>query len=705
MSALDAHRTLHQFEGASPSPSGFRASHSRQMSSLSMTTFTTSQSHYPSEPLLRNADHREAHTRLPPHPDTSTEDRRYWEEVSARRMRRLRLLKGALWSIIGSWASYTTVRYFIAYAVYSESSVRQSVALSLGISSLLSLLVAAALALSLVVPRYSTLSRPLSRSLGKSLRHVSQFLASFFLFVPAAVNLALVFSWRNNGSDLSLRGRCHWGLDVVWVGVGGQCIPHAPAWGVWLAAAVSRFVLTAAILITYHLVSRTYRASRWLHYCATDGQRRDTVDITPMEPGDTPSRPSPVLQPFIQKSGRLSNVPQRSLSSGQMAVIPEFNEVRNQIPIHYEHEYAGLDSVDSSTLSEDDSLPRSVESSSSPSRSLRHTKSSRGLHAGDGRSRQAALVSNVGEGEHVGFADRFRALVDRVSLELEEARNLESEPPPRTPPLHHVLDTHTPYMSIDEFGREVYTEEPVAMFGGVIRRMPTIESVGSRELASLRSTMLVSACGGVAGPPSIAPSSSAASSRPPTRATMVSFNDAASASLASVSAQSSRSNSIHRPRMPSELGEIVRDALRARGQPRASSHPVPGSTSTRPGSAGSGGIETVSAPPRSRSNSQGANEVLAPVTEHGEHPDGAPRSWAPRRLCDTPEQLLAAGASELGELVIARPGTARSRSLGSSSPSRSATSTTYFTAGTGSSGDTGTSSGGGAPRREHGADT
>ncbi|KAH9068076.1 hypothetical protein EDB83DRAFT_681475 [Lactarius deliciosus] len=553
-------------------------------------------------------------------------------------MRRLRLLKGALWSIIGSWASYTTIRYFIAYAVYSESSIRQSVALSLGISSLLSLLVAAALALSVVVPRHFTLSRPLSRSLGKSLRHVSQFLASFFLFVPAAVNLALVFSWRNTGSEISLRGRCHWGLDVVWVGVGGQCTPHAPAWGVWLAAAVSRFVLTTAILITYHFVSRAYRASRWLHYCATDGQRRDTVDITRMEPGDSPSRPSPVLQPFIQKSGAF--VPQRSLSSSRMAVIPEFNEVRNQIPLHYEHE--------------------SVESSSSPSRSLRHTKSSRELHAGDGSSRRAALVSNVGEGELGGFANQFRALVDRVSLELEEARNLESEPPPRTPPLHHVLDTHTPYMSIDEFGREVphrrarsdvrrrhqaYADD---RFGRLPRaREPPLHHARQR----LRRSLLAL--------PSIAPSSSA-SSRPPTRATMVSFNDAASASLASVSAQSSRSNSIHRPRMPSELGEIVRDALRARGQPRASSHPGPGSTSARPGSGGSGGagnIETASAPPRSRSNSQGANEVLAPVTEHGEHADGAPRSWAPRRLCDTPEQLLAAGASELGELVMARPGT------------------------------------------------
>lgn len=382
-----------------------------------------------------------------------------------------------------------------------------------------------------------------------------------------------------------------------------------------------------------------------------------------------------------------------------MAAIPELSDVQNQNSLRYEHEYGGLDSVDSSTLSEDGSLPRSVGSSSPPSRSLRHTKSIRDMHASDGSSSRVAPAPNAGDGEPEGFADRFRAIVDRVSRELEEARNLENEPAPRTPPLHHVLDTHTPYMSIDEFGREVITEEPVPFFGGVIRRMPTIESVGSRELASLRSNTLVSGGGGggMGGAPSLAPSSST-SSRPGTRGTMVSFNDAASASLASASAASSRSNSIHRPRMPSELGEIVRDALRARGHPRA------GSASARPGSGGSCGggsssVESACAPPRSRSNSQGANEVLAPVTEQGEQPEAAaPRAaWAPRRLCDTPEMLLAAGASELGELVAQqRNGVVRSRSLGSSSsPSRSGTSTTYFTAGTSSSGDTGASS---APR-------
>jgi hypothetical protein len=87
-----------------------------------------------------------------------------------------------------------------------------------------------------------------------------------------------------------------------------------------------------------------------------------------------PLIPSPVLLPYIQKSGGFPSVPQRTLSDSRMAVIPEFNEVRNQIPLRYEHEYAELDSFDSSTLSEDDSLPRSVDVEHfKPTKSLRRT--------------------------------------------------------------------------------------------------------------------------------------------------------------------------------------------------------------------------------------------------------------------------------------------------------------------------------------------
>lgn len=440
----------------------------------------------------------------------------------------------------------------------------------------------------------------------------------------------------------------------------------------------------------------------------------DPVEISQIAPVDAPSRPS-LVPSFVHKSG---GFPQRSVSSGRMEAIPERSDTPNRE--HYEQENAGPDSAESSTLSdEEESKQRSTESgATATTKSLRRTSSARDMQMASSSSRLATLVANVGEEELQGFADQFRILVDQVSRELEESRVSESQNrEPHTPPLHHVLDTHTPYMTIDEFGREVPTEEPIAVLGSVIKRMPTIESVGSRELTSLRSATLVGGAGIGAG--SVAASSSA-SSRPPTGATMASLNDAASASLASASQPPSRSNSIHRLRTPSELGELVRDALRARAQAR----PLPPSSPGRPGSGGSvsgsgsgctgagsgsggSGESAVGLGPgpsvssRSRSNSLGPNEVLPPVTEHGEldrEDSTFPLRRPPRRLGgDVPGV-----ASEMGELSR----TEWSRSWTSSSPS--ATSTAYFSAGTsgslvasgsgGGGGDTGTESSGGGPQ-------
>ena len=633
--------------------------------------------------------------------------------------------------IVGSWATYTTVRYFVAYAVYQEST-RRSAALSLAIVSSLSLILVAGLALSLMLPCSITHHHPRLRSLHKSPHHVLQFLVSLFLFAPTVVNLVLVLVWRHIGSNLSLRGRCHWNVDVVWVGVGGQCASHAPAFGVWLTAAILRLVLTVLVLVrhrlfagplrksdfrtsqvVYHIASSNYRALRWTpSYRAEDVRGMDSVDISQFMQGDAPSRPSPVLFPSVHKSGGLASIAQRSLSASRMAVIPELSDSHN----HNSQEHAGRDSGESSSASED-SNHRSTESGITMRRSLRHTTGSRDALSTEGSSRHAVLASNMGDEEMQGFADRFRDLVSRVSRELEESRIAEDDTDLRaqTPPLHHVLDTHTPYMSIDEFGREVPPEEPIAMLGGVIRRMPTIESVGSRELGSIRSTAVLCGMGSHSG------ATSPSSTRPPTGVTIASHNDTASVSLASASQPPSRSNSLHRPRVPSELGELVREALRTRGLSRpltssSSSHGA--STSVRPGSggsmggsgsaSGSGGESAGSAPPppppppRSRRNSLGPNELLAPVTEHGElgredvvvrPPTVPPRS--PRRLCETPEQLLVGviGTGELGELMRAE----RSRSWATSSSLPSATSTTYFSAGTSgsASGDSGVGSNGG----------
>jgi len=103
--------------------------------------------------------------------------------------------------------------------------------------------------MSFILPYHIIERHPQLQYLGVSPHHILQLLLFFFLIAPTVVNLVLVYVWRDVGSGLSLRGRCHWSPDVVWVGVGGQCAPHAPAWGVWLTAAVLRLILTAIVLV------------------------------------------------------------------------------------------------------------------------------------------------------------------------------------------------------------------------------------------------------------------------------------------------------------------------------------------------------------------------------------------------------------------------------------------------------------------------
>ena len=126
--------------------------------------------------------------------------------------------------------------------------------------------------MSFILPYHIIERRPQLRFPGISPHHILQLLLSFFLFAPTVANLVLVCVWRSVGSGLSLRGRCHWSPDAVWVGVGGQCSPHAPPWGVWLTAAILRLILTAVALVRHftnrviaYLIYELCRSHIFLH--------------------------------------------------------------------------------------------------------------------------------------------------------------------------------------------------------------------------------------------------------------------------------------------------------------------------------------------------------------------------------------------------------------------------------------------------------
>jgi hypothetical protein len=230
----------------------------------------------------------------------------------------------------------------------------------------------------------------------------------------------------------------------------------------------------------------------------------------------------------------------------------------------------------------------------------------------------------LAEADLQSFADRFRSLVGQVSQEIQAGMRLSPSPESIspgsvTPPLHRVLDTHQPYMSLNEFGLPIANEN-IAVFGRPVRRMPTIESVGSHEAGSMH-----------AHSPG-ATSIMTMSSRPPTRQTTHSHNSRASPLLSQPPSRSnslhnppSRSNSLHSaapqapPRMASELGDYVLAAVRrpSGSLSNGSSFVTAATTATPSGTqstSGSGTTVSRSDGPPSRRNS--VHGALSPVSEH-----------------------------------------------------------------------------------------
>ncbi|KAI0043407.1 hypothetical protein FA95DRAFT_1563318 [Auriscalpium vulgare] len=679
---------------------------------MSAITVTTSAAHsHPTEPLLHASTpyastFHDLLTRQPPHPDTRSptwdmplslegdpvtahERRGYWERTARKRLRRLRAVDGAILLAIGAWALYTAVRYFIAYVIYPAAH-RQTVALALGISSLVSLT-----ATLLIVFRYLIPHRLLLHDLPKFLRFrlsppplLFPLIASLFLLAPAAVNFALVFVWhRSSTPGLSLQGRCRWDLDVVWVGTGGQCQEHAAAWGAWLAAAAARLGLTAAALVGYHCIHRAHQSARLPSspYFADLTDKSRQVSSPPLtSPRRTLSLRRVSLSPRNPPSDPFSPPPRpHSFFNTRPAIIPDVSPE----PAHGHGHVGSMPSLTDATTEDDVHGVGSSESGGAPPRSLRRVRSVYDMQQG-GSSRSSEDDSGLGfahdDSDLQGFADRFRNLVSQVSRDIEDGLDLRSSaskssspspspsPPPPMPAFHHVLDTHIPYTSIDEFGRPSPPDERIAVLGGVVRRMPTIESVGSRERDRAMSSM-------GAWPPSPT-TASLSSSRPPTRATMLSISVGDNTSQ-----PPSRSNSLTYAAPPrgvpvTEVGELSspRSSVRGSSGTSTSYHTAPpsGGSSTR---SSGGEVPAGGAPPRSRSNSLGATEVLTPVTEHGESGELI------HRLVASPEQLSPAphadplpppghvhdgggggAVTELGELG---PGTVHSHDFAHSLPS------------------------------------
>ncbi|KAJ3742848.1 hypothetical protein DFH05DRAFT_1401060 [Lentinula detonsa] len=463
--------------------------HSRTLSSTTLRTTTTEQSH-PTEPLLHSTNsgslaYQDLLSRQPGYPDgqseqwttalsldgyptPSKERQEYWEhsvkklQILKRIRLVLKVVLGALLTVISLWALYNTVRYFIAYTIY-DSVQGQTIAIVLGTSTAVcfAFLICAA-AVSAFQPHLVRAHIPIHSLL--VMRTIFRYFAAFFLLAPTIVNLVLVIIWRRSSiSELVPALRCRLDADVVWSITTGTCNRTTPAQ--WLGLSIFRVIFTLIVIVLFLLISSAY-----------DGTRR----------------PSQSLQRRRRRRRRIQ-------SDQSMPKSPPMS-ASSEVPLNPGH---------SSRHSSHSGVPFQLQGSNrTADRSFRSSEASSMLHSSSSEDDESTDSSRLDQSrltfsstptlspqndrELNNFAERFRSLVSQISRETDEAlRFAQSEDANSSEPALLPEDIYTdfPRHTYDDFtGAEYPQDDHVRILNGFVRRMPTIESLGSRELTSLASS-------------------------------------------------------------------------------------------------------------------------------------------------------------------------------------------------------------------------
>ncbi|KIP03030.1 hypothetical protein PHLGIDRAFT_130393 [Phlebiopsis gigantea 11061_1 CR5-6] len=586
MAALYLHHALFASETPAPPPLSRPSNglqHQLSLSSVTVRTSTSEHSH-PTEPLLHGPYPQAAAYQdilasqpiysetsrtswttglsLTGNPVTSRERKRQWERQVRRKLRRLRWAKRVLRGVIAVWAVYNTIRYFIAFSIYTARD-RQIALLVLGSAAALSFaLLVSSLLLSLLAPHLGWKYR--FRSGYTRIQALLSYMASFLLLGPAVVNVVFIALWRDSSDPgLSIHGRCHWDIDVLWTGTGFECdVNDAVPWGSWLAGSVIRLFLTAGVIIASHAVSYSYLVTRMPSRRLSGRTHSHSVSynsaagvlsthssrslVTMASTVTSPVSAHPIVgqvsygsdSDFTHESGfsaasssrprklrrSKSRVSAKRMSSdGQPRLVRPPGTDRSQVSAGSEPpalRFAG----DTEAVSE--GSPGGSHFPQQDGRSSRY-----GMLTGAGSSTSPSGASPALATPHVAehsrphapvqevqdFAERFRALVEQVSRETEAGLELAGHDPDDDD-LSFVFPSSSPEPDTDG-------TQYVPVMGKIIQRMPTIESLGSREVMSLAS--------GQRGDRSVH-----TLSRPPTRANTLTMSEAAG------SPSVSRSNSL-----------------------------------------------------------------------------------------------------------------------------------------------------------------
>ncbi|KAJ7258079.1 hypothetical protein B0H12DRAFT_1232384 [Mycena haematopus] len=452
--------------------------HGRSTSSATLQTLQISDISHPGQPLLPTSEslayldllsHQPNHPTAPRgspmglsldgDPTTMRERKGYLEKTVRKRLRRLKVTMAVLEVIMVCWSLYTTIRYFLAFAIYPSRNgqVAAVILATIGLVSFAVLFAAA------VIPflQIYLLGHNVTITALLTVRMVLRYISSLLLVAPAAVNFALVFAWRRSSdSALNMGNRCDVDIDVVWsIRSHSTCSP--PPWGAWLALAIVRLLLTIAILSIYHFSLASYQQTRRpsLHRASTFSESTylgsPPMSVTPL-PTSPPATSTinsgsrPTLDHRSPRSSRGSSSmhrPSTSPSSGDNLRLPRI--------------------TDSPRSSNDSGLPEEFDPYANLTPSPGPTSTS------------APGAPSESDQELYSFVDRFRSLVSQINRESEEASQLAP-----TQSAYLADPAFRAVVGYDEFGRPYPPDDHVRILNSYVRRMPTIESIGSREMTA-----------------------------------------------------------------------------------------------------------------------------------------------------------------------------------------------------------------------------
>ena len=222
------------------------------------------------------------------------------------------------------WSLYTMIRYLYAFTIY-DSLNGQLAAFGLGILAGLSFAFTCCSIILSAVNKHLLGRGVFVKSLS-SVHSVLQYPPSLCFLFPAIANFVLLLVWRNISTlDLNLHHRCKVDVDLVWTITYSRCDNLGQPWGVWIALAFIRVVLSFLIIVSASSVSLEF-----------DLDKTDRLRFTMSNPRKSfLCQNSPMPEPQYVRDPCLPNIPvkffQRNSPPLTAKSLPYITDRRNTV--------------------------------------------------------------------------------------------------------------------------------------------------------------------------------------------------------------------------------------------------------------------------------------------------------------------------------------------------------------------------------------